>query len=117
MKAQPQIIHPAKPISISTDKGLVQQFFEWTDRMNYYRVVILAGMIMLQTCITAPAVLYTMHFVSGFNDLQAYIVILGLFSVLVTNLAVQPMRVTIPLFIIASVAQIAVTVVNLIALL
>lgn len=84
--------------------------------MDYFRVIILAGMIMCQTCITAPIALYTMNLAYGFNDVQIYVVIVGLFSVLVTNLAVQPMRVTIPTFMLASLGQIAITIINLIVL-
>ena len=116
MKAQSQALQ-SKPITISSHTGLFQQFIAWTDRMDYYRVVILAAMIMAQTCITAPIALYTMNLVYGFQDFQLYIVVLGLFSVLVTNLAVQPMRVTIPVFLLASLGQILIAIVNLFALL
>ena len=84
--------------------------------MDYYRLIILAGMIIAQGCFTGPLALFTMSVAVGFSWIQISIIVAGIFSVLVTNLAVQPMRVTMPIFLIATLGQLAIIIFNLLAL-
>ena len=81
--------------------------------MDFYRLGISASLIIIQGCITAPLLMITMSYTFLFNDLQVITVIIGSFSILVTNLSVQPMRITIPTFAISTLLQTIIIIYNL----
>ncbi|MEM9337092.1 MAG: hypothetical protein AAGA66_00060 [Bacteroidota bacterium] len=117
MKTQtPAINSTSKSLVTPSLSDLIKKFNAWTKRMEYYRIVVLSVMIISQSCVFAPIALWSMHLTTGFHSTQAFIVICGLFSVLVTNLAVQPMRVTIPVYVLSSFAQLGVIGINLSAM-
>ncbi len=99
-----------------TGTGLLTKFNHWADRLDYYRLVLLVAAISIQGCITAPFALWSMHAIVGFNVVQLTIVTLSSFGILVSNLAVQPMRVSIPVFVVVTVSQLVVIVMNLLQL-
>ncbi|SNT17830.1 hypothetical protein SAMN05421640_2681 [Ekhidna lutea] len=105
-----------KSISRSTSKSPFSKFIAWADRMDHDRLIILVATILIQGCVTVPFAMWSMNAVWVYNELQMTIITIGAFSVLVTNLAVMPMRFTIPTFIICTMAQIGIIVLNIIYL-
>lgn len=77
-------------------------FLIWVDRMDYYRLIVLVGTILFHTCVTVPFAMWSMDAVYGFHTMQMLLITIAGFAVIVTNLSVQPMRVTIPVFIIST---------------
>lgn len=76
---------------------MVTNFMKWSKAMQFYRVPIIGAMILLQGCIIAPLVLFTMT--SGtVADIQMYAVILSTFLIITLNLADMPTKITIPIF-------------------
>ncbi len=116
ISTQPSISSQVELLSNSAthSASLSERFFNWTDKMDYYRLIILAFAIIAQGCFTGPFALFTMSLAVGFSWVQISIIVAGIFSVLVTNLAVQPMRVTIPVFLLATLGQLAIIIYNLI---
>lgn len=118
MKAQSNtIVRTNRPVTISNPLNGYQRLVAWMDRMDYYRLIILVGTILFQGCVSAPFAMWSMDAVLGYDVTQMSIITIGSFAILVTNLSVQPMRVTIPVFLICTIAQIAVILTNVMALL
>lgn len=109
-------IATANPITISNPMNAYRKFIVWADRMDYYRLIILVGTILFQGCVTAPFAMWSMDAVVGYNELQMFIITISSFAILVPNLSVQPMRITIPIFVICTLLQLAVIVANVSAL-
>ena len=105
-----------RPISTSERLSVYRKFIAWADKMDYYRLIILVGTILFQGCVAAPFAMWSMDAVLGYDVTQMTIITLSSFAILVTNLSVQPMRVTIPVFIISTLAQFVVIVMNVIVL-
>ena len=105
-----------KSISSTTTESFFTKFIAWADRMDHDRLIILVATILIQGCVTVPFAMWSMNAVWVYNELQMMIITIGAFSVLVTNLAVMPMRFTIPTFIICRMAQIGIIVLNIIYL-
>lgn len=110
----PQTVEAAGTLSLNK---LYKRFIAWTNAMDFYRLIILVGTILFQGCVTAPFTMWSMQAIPGYNDVQMTIITLGSFAVLVTNLSVQPMRVTIPVFIVSTMVQLGVIATNLLSLL
>lgn len=81
--------------------------------MDHDRLIVLVATILFQGCVTIPFAMWSMDAVWGYNEIQMTIITIGAFSVLVTNLAVLPMRFTIPTFLIASLGQLGVIIANI----
>lgn len=117
MKVQTNSIETTNHAMTITNLGdAYHRFIAWANRMDYYRLMILVGTILLQGCITVPFGMWSMEASAGTNDIQMLIIIIGSFTILVTNLSVQPMRITIPLCVISTLAQFGVIAVNVIGL-
>ena len=62
MKAQASTLtHKIKPLSLPHTETAFDRFLNWTDQMDYYRLIILVGIILAQGCITGPFSLWVMH--------------------------------------------------------
>ena len=86
----------------------------WLNMMDYYRLMVLVGTILFQGCINAPFALWSMDALVGFDFLQMTIITLSSFAILVANLSDQPMRITIPVFVLLTLAQWTIILINLI---
>lgn len=115
MKTQSSTLHevtPSEAASVNLN-GYYQLFLNWADRMDFYRLSILVATILIQGCIIAPAVLWSMELSANYGVLAMSIVTLSSFAILVANLSVQPMRVTIPTFTVAALVQMGLIISNL----
>ncbi len=115
MKTQSSTFNEVIPSEVGTMKltGYYQLFMQWADRMDFYRLAILVATILIQGCIIAPATLWSMELSSNYGILAMGIVTLSSFTILVTNLSVQPMRINIPAFLICALVQIGLITSNL----
>ena len=105
-----------KPITISSPTMWYRKAVDWLDRMDYYRLIVLVGTILFQGCVSAPFAMWSMDAAVGYNEIQMGVITIGSFAILVTNLSVQPMRTTIPVFVVSTVAQLAVIILNIVAI-
>lgn len=113
MKAQSNTLaHPIKPLSLPKTSAM-DRFYAWTNRMDYYRLIILAGIILAQGCVTGPFSLWVMNLI-GDNVLQMSVFTLSSFAMLTFVLADQPMRRTLPVFFVLTGIQWLITLINLI---
>lgn len=96
--------------------GYYQRFSAFAIRMDFYRLPVLVATILIQGCITAPFTIWSMEVAANYNTLAMAVVTLSSFAILVSNLSVQPMRVTLPVFAISTLAQIGLIVANLLAI-
>lgn len=93
---------------------MVTNFMKWSKAMQFYRVPIIGAMILLQGCIIAPLVLFTMA--SGtLGDIQMYTVTLSTFLIVTLNLADMPTKITIPIFSATTVISLGMVFFNLIS--
>lgn len=92
---------------------LATNFLNWSDNMQYYRVGVIVGMIMLQGCIVAPLVLFTMS-IAGTTAVQLPYITFTTFLVLVLNLSDMPVKYTIPAFAATSTIAMGMVAYNLI---
>lgn len=100
-----------------TINGYSQQFLAFAARMDFYRLPVLVATILIQGCITAPFTIWSMQLVNNYSTVAMAIVTLSSFAILVSNLSVQPMHVTLPVFAISILAQIGLIVNNVLAIL
>ena len=85
--------------------------------MDYYRIVLISVMLLSQGCLFAPFAIWSMNAAIGFDIVQASIILAGVFTTLVANLAVQPMRYTLPIYFVATLAQVTIMVINILTIL
>ena len=80
--------------------------------MQFYRVPVIGAMILLQGCIIAPLVLFTMA--SGqATDIQMPIITISTFLIIVLNLSDMPTKITIPIFTTTTVVSLGMVFYNL----
>ncbi|MDW3190880.1 MAG: hypothetical protein R8G66_00860 [Cytophagales bacterium] len=116
MKAQSSTLsHQVKPLSLPQTETAFNRFVTWADKMDYYRLIILVGIILAQGCITLPFALWVMN-IAGDSSLQMFVFIFSSFTMITMILAVQPMRRTLPLFFALTALQWLITAINLIGL-
>lgn len=116
MKAQSSTLtHKVRPLSIPKTETSFDRFLTWADKMDYYRLIILAGIILAQGCITGPFSLWVMN-IAGDSLLQMSVFTLSSFTMMTLILADQPMRRTLPVFFALTILQWLITVINLIGL-
>ncbi len=109
------LTHKIKPLSLPQTDTTFGRFLIWSDKMDYYRLVILVGIILAQGCITGPFSLWVMN-VTGDSLLQMSVFTLSSFTMMTLILADQPMRRTLPIFFGLTALQWLITFVNLIGL-
>lgn len=105
MKDQANTLTSPVTMNVSGLTSLWITFSDWTQQMDYYRLVFLVGMILFQGCVTAPLFLWTMDMSASMGLFQMSVVTSSSFLILVSLLSVQPMRRTIPIFMIATLVQ------------
>lgn len=116
MKAQSNTLSPqVRSLSLPQTGTAFDRFMTWADKMDYYRLIILAGIILAQGCITGPFSLWVMD-IAGNSLLQMSVFTLSSFAMMTMILADQPMRRTLPLFFALTAVQWLITLVNLIGL-
>ena len=116
MKAQSSTLtHQVKPLSLPSTGTSLDRFMTWADKMNYYRLIILVGIILAQGCITGPFSLWVMS-MAGNSLLQMSVFTLSSFAMMTMILADQPMRRTLPLFFALTAIQWLITIINLVGL-
>ena len=116
MKAQSSTLtHKVQPLSLPKNETAFDRFLTWTDKMDYYRLIILAAIILAQVCITGPFSLWVMNIV-GDSLLQMSVFTLSSFAMMTMILADQPMRRTLPLFFALTAIQWLITIINLVGL-
>ena len=89
-----------------------QKFIHWAAGLQEQRLPILAGMLTVHGCITVPVTMVLMHF-AGLEMFQFSLVIIATFSILVTNLAALPTKITVPTFIMANIVHLGVILVSI----
>lgn len=109
------LTHKVRPLSLPANGSIIDRFLTWTDKMNYYRLIILVAIILAQGCITGPFSLWVMN-IAGNSLLQMSVFTLSSFAMMTMILADQPMRRTLPLFFALTGVQWLITLINLIGL-
>ncbi|MCR9252975.1 MAG: hypothetical protein NXI20_21350 [bacterium] len=116
MKSQAGVISPNKSLSVQTTEGTWSRFITWADKMDYYRILLISIMLLSQGCIFAPFAIWSMGAAVGFSDFQAIAILVGAYGVLVSNLAVMPMRYTLPIYFVGTATQLLIIAYNVITL-
>lgn len=116
MNDQANILTAKVQVKRNQTDSLLSNFYHWTNQMDFYRLIILVAMILIQGCITAPLFLWTMDLVSADSVFQMSVVTAASFTILVSLLSVQPMRRTIPVFLVATIVELAIILFNLLNL-
>ena len=100
------IYHPAYSRAAKKE-SLVARFFTWCDGQEQYRFGWLAVIITIHGCVLAPLTVLTV--VSAGNNFAFWGITIGAMAMaLVTNLAAMPTKVTIPIFFLSVLIDIAV---------
>lgn len=76
---------------------MVSNFIKWSTVMQFYRVPIIGATILIQCCILAPLVLFTMA-TGQATDIQMPIITIFTFLTVVMSLSDMPTKITIPIF-------------------
>ena len=79
----------------------LQRFISENERFESSRLSCLVAMFVIHGCISAPLMLFSMNSV-GASDFQFFMCILLSMLVVVTNLAVMPLKITVPTFVIST---------------
>ena len=73
------------------------------------------GTLLIQGCIIAPFALLSMS-IAGYSEIQFILITLSTFAILITNLAVLPQRIVIPVFAISTFTQLFLILINTLAM-
>lgn len=84
-----------------------KRFMQWTEVLDFNRLLVMAVIIFVHTCLIIPPTLLVMlHTQAG--DWPYVVVTVFSFAILVSNLAVMPTRVTVPIFAMSTLAHIGI---------
>ncbi len=86
---------------------------EWSEGKQYERLVYMAGMILIHGCITAPFTLATIHFCRADSPNQFAILAVLTMTIMTSNLAALPTKITIPTFIVSTGLLVLLNIANL----
>ncbi len=100
----------------SQNLNFIQQFLNWCETRQDYSMSFLVGMFLIHGNLTVPATLLTMHF-SAAGEYQVIVSLIATFSILISNLTLFPTRITIPIFLLASVTMWGLVISNVLHLL
>jgi len=107
-----QTIHPSYNPAYSraaNKESLVTRFFTWCEGQEQYRFGWLAAIITIHGCVLTPLTVLTL--VSTGNNITFWGIAIGAMAMaLITNLAAMPTKVTIPVFLLSVLIDIAVIV-------
>jgi hypothetical protein len=93
-------------------ESIITRFFNWTKGQEKYRYGWLAFILTVHGCVLAPIALYLV-FANGANIALCTTVSAALAACLITNLAALPTKITIPVFLVSVVADLAVIAISL----
>lgn len=97
--------------TMKANLSILENFEAWVVSRETYRLPFIAGMLMFQTCIMVPLSLYLMRAAGG-GDIQLGIIVCFSMLVVTLNLAAQPTKITIPVFVISTIVLILMTIIN-----
>ena len=103
MKTLQQTYHP----SLRTEKTLVQLFADWCQSQEKYRIGWLGIIIATHGCFITPVTLIAIV-LSGNSIFFWMLAMLAIVMCLVTNLAALPAKITIPVFCLSIIIDLAV---------
>lgn len=89
----------------------LEKFGDFMEEMQDYRLPIMAGMILIHGCVTVPITLLSLLY-TGDSSWQLMLVTIFTFLILVSNLAVLPTKITIPIFIVSTAVHFVIIAVN-----
>lgn len=89
--------HPVVLQERTNGTNLIRRFLDWTAGQQKNRIAWLAAMLMGHACIITPLTLFFIMY-SGNNLVLWPFAMVGMVMTLITNLAAQPTKVTIPVF-------------------
>lgn len=99
----------ARDLSVSGSASLTKRFFNWADAQNDHRFVWLGIALLAHASLFTPAT--AMAVMATSNDFSLVMVTLGAMGLaLVTNLAALPTRITIPVFFLSILIDVAVVI-------
>jgi hypothetical protein len=97
---KPKNLSVAAHIHSETVDSFYKIFLQWCDTMEFYRFGILAAIVAVQGCILVPITLLLSLYVNiGISDITLLAVTVSTMAVMVTNMALTPMRVIIIVFV------------------
>jgi len=91
-------------------------FNNWTTSLEFYKLGFLVGMILIQGCILAPLALFSMN-LAGFSDIQLALIVFSSFAILISNLSVQPLKISLLIFLTSAFLELSVIIYNTISIL
>jgi|SRR6185437_10415599 len=94
---------------------ILGKFGNFMEEMQAYRLPVMAGMILIHGCFTVPIALLAMLY-SGDNSLQLLLITTFTFAILISNLAVLPTKITIPIFLVATMVHFIIIAVDFVKL-
>ncbi|MTI31874.1 hypothetical protein [Xanthovirga aplysinae] len=92
-------------------KNVISWYNDKVIDLQVNRLGVLAFMFLFHANLTAPLTLWSIHS-AGNNPLQFFICVLGAFAIIIPNIAVAPVKVTIPIFLITSLSHWMIILVN-----
>ena len=92
--------------------SLFVKFNAWADQLDFYRIPVMMGILLIQGCIIAPFALLSMA-LAEYNELQFALITVATFAILISNLAVLPQRIVIPTFTLATIIQLLIILLNI----
>jgi hypothetical protein len=110
-----QTLHQTIPSSYlrhGQKESIITRFVNWTKYQEKYRYGWLAFILTVHGCVLAPIALYLV-FANGANIVLCTTVAGALAACLITNLAALPTKITIPVFLVSLVADLAVIAISL----
>lgn len=101
---------------MKSELSIFKKMETWVVSREEYRLLFLAGMLIIQTCIMIPMSLYAMRAADG-GDIQLGIIVVLSMLVVTLNLAAQPTKITIPVFVLSAVILFLLTIINVLTIL
>lgn len=84
--------------------ALIRKYNYWADTLEFNRLLVMAVIILVHTCLVVPAtLLLLLHGQAG--AIPYMIMTVFSFMILVTNLSVMPVRVNVAVFVASTVAH------------
>ena len=104
---------PAEQVSILSQ--LIKSYSKWADYMTYYRYMIIGILIILQASVIAPLNLILItHYSLNLDVIFVPLVTLTTMAVLVSNIAIIPMRYVLGIFIASLAVNLAILAIHLV---
>lgn len=92
--------------------SLITRYNSWAVGLQPHRVMLMAGFLLFHGNITIPVTMFSMHH-AGAAEFQFLVMTAFTMLIVISNLSAQPTKITIPSFIIGSVAHMILVLTNL----